>query len=216
MLVFMDDSGDPGFKVAKGSTACFVIALVIFDDDLEAESCAVAIKKLRRDLGLSDNYEFRFNGCKRDIRLAFLETVARFKFRVRAIVMEKAKIYGAELQRSKDSFYRYAIKMVLQYSFGKIQNARLRIDGHGDREFRREMRSYLSREVKPKPGDPPVIQKLKIVDSKRDVLIQLADMVAGTLRRDAEGQKADRKQYRAAIAKRLENVWYFGKPANDP
>lgn len=32
MLVFLDDSGDPGFKVGKGSTPCFVIALVIFDD----------------------------------------------------------------------------------------------------------------------------------------------------------------------------------------
>jgi len=72
MLVFLDDSGDPGFKVAKGSTPCFVIALVIFDDDLEAEKCAVAIKELRRTLGLSDNYEFRFNGSNRDIRLAFL------------------------------------------------------------------------------------------------------------------------------------------------
>jgi hypothetical protein len=144
MLVFLDDSGDPGFKVDKGSTPCFVIALVISDDDLEAEECAGAIKKLRRDLGLSDNYEFHFNGCNRKIRLAFLEAVARFKFRIRAIVMDKAKIYSGELRGSKDSFFRYAIKMVLQYSFGKIRNARLRIDGHGDREFRREMRSYLT------------------------------------------------------------------------
>ncbi len=78
------------------------------------------------------------------------------------------------------------------------------------------MRSYLTREVRPKPGEEPVIQKLKIVDSKRDVLIQLADMVAGTLRRYAEGQKADRKEYRAMIQKRIENVWNFGRPENDP
>ncbi len=135
MLVFPDDSGDPGFKVAKGSTPCFVIALVIFDDDLEAEKCAVAIKELRRTLGLSDNYEFRFNGSNRDIRLAFLRCAARLEFRVRAIVMDKARIYGAELRSSKDSFYRYAIKMVLQHNFGKIRNARLRLDGHGDREL---------------------------------------------------------------------------------
>lgn len=36
MLVFIDDSGDPGFKIEKGSSSVFVIALVIFDDDLEA------------------------------------------------------------------------------------------------------------------------------------------------------------------------------------
>ncbi len=211
MLVFLDDSGDPGFKVAKGSTPCFVIALVIFDDDLEAEKCAVAIKELRRTLGLSDNYEFRFNGSNRDIRLAFLRCAARLEFRVRAIVMDKARIYGAELRSSKDSFYRYAIKMVLQHNFGKIRNARLRLDGHGDREFRRELRSYLSREVRSRAGDPPVIAKLKMVDSKRDVLIQLADMVAGTLRRDAEGLKGDAGEYMAAIRRRCEDVWRFGR-----
>jgi len=155
MLVFLDDSGDPGFKVEKGSTPCFVIALVIFDDDLEAEKCAVAIKELRRTLGLSDNYEFRFNGSNRNIRLAFLRCAARLEFRVRAIVMDKARIYGSELRSSKDSFYRYAIKMVLQHNFGKIRNARLRLDGHGDREFRRELRSYLSREVRPGQGIRP-------------------------------------------------------------
>jgi hypothetical protein len=36
MLVFIDDSGDPGFKLDRGSTPFFVIALVIFEDELEA------------------------------------------------------------------------------------------------------------------------------------------------------------------------------------
>ncbi|MBI2315295.1 DUF3800 domain-containing protein [Candidatus Daviesbacteria bacterium] len=36
MLVFIDDSGDPGFKLDKGSTSHFIIACVIFEDDLEA------------------------------------------------------------------------------------------------------------------------------------------------------------------------------------
>lgn len=37
MLIFIDDSGDPGFKLDKGSSKVFVIACVIFDDGLEAE-----------------------------------------------------------------------------------------------------------------------------------------------------------------------------------
>jgi hypothetical protein len=216
VLVFLDDSGDPGFKVGKGSTPCFVIALVIFDDNLEAERCAVAIKELRRGLGLSDAYEFRFNGCSKDIRLAFLARVAKFKFRVRAIVMDKSRIYGAELRSSKESFYRYAVKMVLKYSFGRICEARLKVDGHGDRAFRRELQAYLRRELKGKQGEPRVVSDLKIVDSRANVLIQLADMIAGTLRRYAEAEKDDRELYRGAIARRLENVWDFGRGADSP
>ena len=168
------------------------------------ESLGLHIREAIFDLG--------FASCEkiREIRLAFLAAVARFQFRVRAIVMDKSRIYGRELRSSKESFYRYAVKTVLKHNQGRIRNARLKIDGHGDREFRRELRAYLSREVRAKDGDPPVIRDLKIVDSSRNVLIQLADMVAGTLRRHADGLKDDRELYRKAIAKRLENVWDFG------
>lgn len=86
MLVFLDDSGDLGFKVKKGSSPCFVIALVIFDDHLEGEACAVEIKKLRRELGLSEHFEFKFSKCCERFWMAFLTRIAPFKFRIRALV----------------------------------------------------------------------------------------------------------------------------------
>jgi hypothetical protein len=211
MLVFLDDSGDPGFKIRKGSSPCFVIALVIFGDDLEAERCAVAIKELRRALRFSDQTEFRFSHSSQETRLAFLARVAKFDFRIRAIVMDKTCLHSPKLRGSKESFYRYAIKMVLKNSFGTIRKARLKIDGHGDREFRRELQSYLRRELMTQTGQVPVLSDLKIVDSQQNVLIQLADMVAGTIRRHAEGEKSDAALYRAAIKSRIENVWNFGR-----
>jgi hypothetical protein len=210
MLVFLDDSGDPGFKVGKGSSPCFVIALVIFDDTLEAEKCAVAIKELRRNLGYGDAHEFRFNKCSKIDRLAFLARVSPFKFRIRAILMRKSRIYGRELRRSKESFYNYTIKMVLKHSFGKIRNARLKLDGHGDRSLRRELLAYLRRELPLRPGELPLIADLRFTDSGENVLIQLADMVAGALRRCADGEKDDGPAYRQTIAARIEEVWDFG------
>ena len=126
-----------------------------FDDHLEAERCAVAIKELRRALNFRDDTEFRFSHSSQNTRLAFLARVAKYTFRVRAIVMDKSCIHGAELRRSKESFYRYAVKTVLKNSFGTIKEARLKIDGHGDREFRRELQSYLRREPTPPSGHPP-------------------------------------------------------------
>jgi hypothetical protein len=60
MLVFIDDSGDAGFKLGRGSSDFFVISAMIFYDNLEAEKMAVAIKELRRDLGFSDRVEFKY------------------------------------------------------------------------------------------------------------------------------------------------------------
>ena len=67
MIIFIDDSGDPGFKLQKGSSSYFVIAFVLFDDPLEAERTSLAIKDLRRKLKASDYYEFKFNkkSCRR-------------------------------------------------------------------------------------------------------------------------------------------------------
>jgi len=71
MIVFVDESGDSGFSIEKGSSKVFVIACVIFDDELEAEKTAVAIKELKRSLKFSDKTEFKFNGSRKTVRLAF-------------------------------------------------------------------------------------------------------------------------------------------------
>jgi hypothetical protein len=75
MLVFIDDSGDAGFKLDKGSSKHFVIACVIFDDNLDAEEAALKIKRLRRSLNWRDDHEFKFNKASKTIRLAFLNEV---------------------------------------------------------------------------------------------------------------------------------------------
>jgi hypothetical protein len=207
MLVFIDDSGDPGFKIKQGSSQAFVICCVVFDDNLEAEKCAVAIKELRRALKKSDNFEFKFNKCSKPYRVKFLETVKSFKFRIRAIVMTKENLYSDELKNSKTSFYNYTIKTVLKHSSGKIKNAKVRLDGHGDKIFRRELLSYLRRSLD--DADKEMIKNLRFRDSGRDVLIQLADMIAGSINRTTQKGKNDKDLYLDLVKSRKEDIWKF-------
>ncbi|MFH1563498.1 MAG: DUF3800 domain-containing protein [Nitrospirota bacterium] len=208
MLVFLDDSGDPGFKIGKGSSNVFVIALIIFDDNLEAEETAIKIKRLRREIGKDDRFEFKFNKCSQVLRCHFLSTIADCRFRVRALVMRKDRIYGEELRKSKESFYAYTVKMVLKHSNDTIRDAKLKIDGHGERKFRREFLVYLRQELN--NSERKTILDLKFVDSKENVLIQLADMVAGAIHRSFS-HKTDANIYRKIIKKREEDVWVFGR-----
>jgi hypothetical protein len=209
LIIFIDDSGDPGFKVTKGSSAVFVIALVIFDDPLDAEETALKIKRLRQKLNRPEKFEFKFNKCSKDFRCMFLDTITGARFRVRAIVMPKNNIYGKELRRSKESFYNYAIKMVLKHSDNTIIDAKIRIDGHGDRKFKQAMNNYLRKELN-SPGKT-IFTNLKIIDSKENVLIQLADMVAGAIHRSYYNDKTDKDLYKSMIAEKIENEWKFGK-----
>lgn len=206
MLVFIDDSGDPGFKLDKGSTKYFIIAMVIFDDDLEAEKTAVAIKELRRELKWPDYREFRFYKLSRDIRLKFLKKIKHFKFRIRSLVVNKEIIRSNELRANKDKFYAYFIKEVLKHSGGTISNAKIKIDGSGDRVFRRNFLSYLRRELN--GGERALMKYCKMEDSKSNVLIQFSDIIAGTINRSFS-DKDDAKDYKAIIAKHIEDEWFF-------
>lgn len=209
-LVFIDDSGDPGFNFEKGSSFFFIIAAVIFYDPLEAEKTAVGIKEVRRSLGFPDNnFEFKFCKSKKIVREKFLESVKNFDFKIRYLIVDKRVIRSRDLKENKDLFYSYAIKMLLKNSDGSILDAKIKIDGSGDREFRRSFSTYLRKSLN--SNEKKIVNNLKLVDSKKDVLIQLADMVAGSEFRyfEHKDSKSDFNNYRNIIKKRIEDEWNF-------
>ncbi|HJQ08729.1 MAG TPA: DUF3800 domain-containing protein [Candidatus Saccharimonadales bacterium] len=206
MLVFIDDSGDAGFKLEKGSSKHFVIACVIFDDNLDAEETALKIKRLRRTLKWRDDHEFKFNKTNKEIRLTFLNEVKGCSFRIRAIVADKSIIRSPELRTNKTKFYNYMIKEVLSKSDGSIKNGSIRLDGHEDRSYKKAATTYFKQQANPRGG---VIKDMKFVNSKNDNLIQLADMVAGSILRTTQSSKTDNAEYLKVIKKRVEDIWHF-------
>lgn len=207
MIVFIDDSGDPGFKLTKGSTSHFIIAMVIFDDELEAEKTAIAIKELKRKLRFREKTEFRFFKTCRDYRIDFLKAVNKFNFRVRCLVVDKSIIRSKELRNNKNSFYGYFIKEILKHSNNTVLDAKIRMDGSGDRVFRKNFLTYLRRELN--YSEKKIMRNCKMVDSKGNVLVQMADMVAGSINRAQNKSKEDSKVYKNIIKKHIEDEWNF-------
>lgn len=207
MLVFIDDSGDPGFKLGKGSTSHFIIAMVIFDDDLEAEKTAVAIKELKRGIGFNDTTEFRFFKTNNKYKVKFLKTIVKFDFRIRCLIVDKSKIYSPELKNNKNSFYAYFIKQALKNSNDTILDAKIRLDGGGNRIFRKNFITYLRQELN--SNSKKVMRNFKMLDSRKDVLIQMADMVAGSINCSQNRSKKDFEKYIDIIKGKIEDKWYF-------
>lgn len=207
MLIFIDESGDTGFKVQKGSSVHFVISLVIFDDDLDAEETAVKIKRFKKSLNKSEKFEFKFNKCNKDLRTKFLNEVKNCNFRIRSIVLNKDVLYSKNLRERKELFYNFALKNVIEYNSGTIKNAKIRLDGRGERIFRQQLSLYLRKYLNSKTKT--VMKNLRFRDSKDDVLIQLADMVAGSLRRYYDQINSDWSVYWKIIKLKSEDVWEF-------
>lgn len=108
MLVFIDESGDPGFKTDKGATPIFVVAVVIFSNDRDAKATQTVIDGIRPQTVKSR--EFKFNKCDDKIRDLFFQTVCKCMFKVRAIVVEKSIIYSERLKENKERFYEFFCK----------------------------------------------------------------------------------------------------------
>lgn len=205
MLIFLDESGDPGFKFDKGSSKFFVIALVIFDNPLDAEETALKIKRLREKLKLSPYFEFKFNKLSNYYRYQFFEAIRGCSFRLRVMVVNKQILHSSHLTSRKESFYSYFVSELFKHNQGNIAAANIKIDGSGDKAFKKAFQTYLRQKLR-----EGVIGKFKFVDSKTDSLIQLADMVSGAVYRAYNPDKQDKGFY-DRITPYLVDIWEFDK-----
>lgn len=203
MLVLIDESGDAGFKLARGSTPHFVVAMVIFDDFKEAERTSAIIEAARTSLRIKT--EFKFNKCSAQVKDGFFAAVAGCRFTVHALVVDKSTIYSDYLRENKGRFYNFFVKSLLKHDSGALIGARVKIDGSGDREFKRELGAYLKREA----GEGK-IDSVRFAESHRDNLIQLADMVAGAIARSyREGDRNEHDRWRKMLNSKVRNIWNF-------
>ncbi len=203
--MLIDESGDPGFKLARGSSSHFVVAMVIFPDFAEAERASAAIGGLRERLRIKP--EFKFSKSADPIRDQFFDGVGRFAFTVRALVVDKSVIYSDHLRETPERFYSYFLRLMMEHDGGALVGARVKVDGSGDREFKQALNAYLRRHLA-----AGKVNNVKFADSARDNLIQLADMAAGAILRSyttADRSTPDRWRRMLERAGRLGDVWNF-------
>ena len=121
-------------------------------------------------------------------------------------MVDKKIVRSSELKNNRDKFYGYFIKEALKQNKTSIINANIKIDGGGDRIFRKSFMTYLRKELN--NDDTKLITNCKLVDSKKNVLVQLADMIAGSINR-SYSSKSDSSAYKAIIRKHIKDEWKF-------
>ncbi len=204
MYVYLDESGDTGFKFHRGSSKYFVIALLLVDDPVPLHQ---AIHDVRLSLGKPETYEFKFTHAHHTIRQAFFHALRPYPFTVRALVVDKQRLEAPHL-RKKGTFYNYLVKMALKNDFGTISNATLVIDesfqGKGPKAG---LAAYLRHELNAESGGSHrKIEAVRYHQSHKDNLIQAADMIVGAIAREYEEKDA---QYRHMLTKKIGNIWVF-------
>jgi len=197
MLVFIDESGDPGIK---SHFQYFTLALLIFDDPRQAKLMQSAIYKLR--LAYKKD-EFRFSKCKPDQRDAFFSAIQPYSFRVAAIIVDKQLITSSLLQQDSRKFYNFFLRKILVSS--GVTGAHVRLDGKAGRSLRTAIHRYLN------ARNAGMVKSFQMKDSKSDELIQAADMVAGAIARSCYQDKnqCDRWWDQLSCQGKTVTLWRF-------
>jgi hypothetical protein len=197
MLVFIDESGDTGMKSASpSSSSLFIVCLVLFDEREAAAAAEERIKALRASLGVGADFEFHFTKLKAEWRVAFLQEAARLEFFYFGVIIDKAELVKRG-PMTPSELYRYACNLVIESARPYFDDATVIIDGGGSRPFKRELSSALRR--KSNADGAKKIRKIKLQDSAKNNLLQLADMVCGAVAR-AYSNKSDAQRYRRLIS----------------
>lgn len=193
-LVFIDDSGDAGTK--PSSSSHLVMAAVVFNDDLVAEETALAMRKFRRQLGWTDDHEYKFNKTKKDYIKQVLLLIAQYDFWVYAVVIHKKR-----LKLAPKGVYNETISELLKMI--PLKKAAIKIDGHAGTNYTKRAISLIRKNAHVTAGK---IADIKFVDSKENILIQLADLVASSIFRSTQTSKTDHKEYVAILKKRIVDI----------
>lgn len=200
MLVFIDESGCPGFKLARGSSAEFAIGMVQFMDAESAATTEAVIHALHN--AIPHRAEFKFSKTSRDVKDKFFSAVRHSPFEVHVVVVQKSGVYSPDLRKSPAAFYNHFLRLLLD-SGAISAKAKIRLDGSGGREFARALKTHLRNQLPDSLGD------FRLVESDRDQLAQLADMCVGAVARSYREDREERTRWSAMLAPRIKNVWTF-------
>jgi len=176
VLVFIDESGDAGFDVAKGSSPIFAIAMVVFPDVQAAGETSDLVLRIKQQLKIRS--ELKFATSRDAVRETFFSAIASANFGIRAMVVRKEEISSPRIRGNKDVFYRYMVERLIRSQAHALDFAKITIDGSGTRRIRRDLAKHLRRQC---PAG--TIRDVVFRDSTGDPLLQLADMCVGAIAR---------------------------------
>ncbi len=186
MLVFVDESGDAGFKFGSGSSEFYTVAAVLFIDPAAARCCEQGIVAVRKRLGIAA--ELHFHGDSDRVRREIIAEIARHDLQVSTCTLDKRKFAGNQGNddRPKASVYKDVMSMAIENLQLPPGAVKVVLDGSGNRAFNREFTAYLRREGRLGPGT--TLRGVSVRRSHVDPLLQVADYCAGIANRVALGK----------------------------
>jgi hypothetical protein len=187
VFAFVDESGNHDLNTEKPGTGqyCIVLAILVKEESLATlRDQAEVIRKKYFHAGEMKSSSVRdTDGYSRRIKI--LHEIGSLDFKFYAVAIDKAAVYRDRGLQHKKSFLKFVNGLLYRQLFQNYQDISIHADAHGRQEFIESFKSYIHANHKP---DLFWRSQIEIVQSQNDVLIQLADMVVGSLGKQYAGK----------------------------
>jgi len=197
-FIYVDDSGDAGLR--NSHTDKLIVAAVIIIDEDKRAALNDAINLYRKDLGWHELDEFKFAKTNKAILVDLIKHIKDYDYKAHVVVLDKNEIDIDSIPKEKVSVYNHVLKELL-LRVGKDRQF-ITIDGKHGKKHDAKVRVYLRNQLK---ENGIMSTDIKFVDSRKDSLVQLADIVVGAVARSYK-DKSDSQRYIELLKEKILDI----------
>lgn len=174
--VFVDEAGNYGFKFDKENVSEYFVVTAII---VEKEN----VKELEKEMEKTREYyfqtgEMKSSKLKISRRKSIINAISQGDFQIYSIVINKKKLFIDGGLSYKKSFYKFIHNLLYKFLFETHDSIQVTADNIGSKEYMEEFESYVSKRHIRNLFDS---SEFVFGESKSNVLIQLADIICGTI-----------------------------------
>jgi hypothetical protein len=175
VLAFADEFGTNSFDFDKQSSHFIVCSIIINEYDLGL--LEIEVEEIRKKHFQTGEIKSLKVGPNHQRRKVILEKLCQLNFQIYAVVINKKLLYS-EGFKHKASFYKFTNGLVYKELYKTFPKLTLAVDEHGGNDFMLSFKKYVQ---KNHIGDLFEGANFLVEDSKSNLMIQVADFMAGTL-----------------------------------
>lgn len=176
---FVDEFGAFGYDFSNsGCTTHFIISAIIVDRD-NLQIVADGVSAIRQKYFQQGEIKSSKIGKNHKRRITILNELKQLPFHIFAFVCDKQKVYENSGLRFKKTFYKFLNNIVYQELRIAYSNLTITADEIGDNDYIQSFVAYVkSKEI---PLDLFDNSLFRFENSKYNVILQLADIISGSL-----------------------------------
>lgn len=187
--VFLDETGAFGFDFSKPNCSSHFIIVAVLVNESQLNTVTDSMESIRKkyfQTGEIKSSNIREKQYKRRIRI--LKEILALPINFALLIVDKTKIYeDSYLRTQHKTFYKFFYQQIYSDLLNSIKDISIHPDQVGDKQDLEEFSRYYYRKAEPYSLFHDI--DFAFDDSKNSLLVQVADIVAGSIAKNIDATR---------------------------